>query len=160
VKNSQPKATSAILVVAPGLSAQVAPFTHCMRKLGFMPSQRLFRKETEHSTPYAVYYDKPVPYPTVPLAALTTQALHTSSSNESGLAFVFDAQLAGAPAQGIWDSGAATQYVEQYGMAMQACDSPVVLAVGSSKSACGTITIKVRIQKYTHTATFMVSFCY
>jgi hypothetical protein len=73
---------------------------------------------------------------------------------------VFDAHLAEAPAQGIWDSGAARSfvskhYVGQYGMVMQPCDSPVSLADGSSKSACGTTTIKVRIQKYRHTVTFM-----
>jgi hypothetical protein len=64
----------------------------------------------------------------------------TSSLNESGLAFVFDAQLAWAPAQGIWDSSAAGSFVskhcvEQYWMAMQPCDSLVFLADGFSKSA-------------------------
>ena len=87
------------------------------------------------------------------------QALHTK--HDSGLTFVFESKVSGIPSTTLWDSGAATSFVDsdfvsRHKLHVYPSSEEIALADGTTVHMMGAVKLKLAIQRYTGTVTLQV----
>ena len=145
---------SALIVLPDPLPQTCRALTKGMVCVERTTPERLGVTRTEYASVArcAVWYDAPkvvrgvIAQQELPPAI---QALHVHS--DPGLTFVFQGQLAGLPAQVLWDSGAALSfvdaaYVARHQLTVKPTIKTIELADGDKQSVSGYVRMKLRIQ--------------
>jgi hypothetical protein len=137
--------------------------------MGTISPTQLFDDDTLKYEPLlSVYYEAPGSEQLAEVVASTSlpadvQALILHERPEPSLTCVVSAKVAGIPAKGLWDSGASSRsflskgLAVQHGLPVQPCEMSMILADGTLAKIHGKVTANIRIQKYCHTVTFLVS---
>jgi hypothetical protein len=167
-KFQSPRDTSAIVVVSPEVNeSQLMPYLRHFRKLGTFSPSTLFGTvgKTENNQLYSVYCDPPQSTSVPSVLASTSlpdavQKLHTEVAPP--LTFVLSVKVAGVPAKCLWDTGAATSFMSkgfvlQHGFDVKPCYTTITVATGIQSAIHGRVTAKLKIQKYCHEVTFLVT---